>query len=283
MVALLNMFNKIFAPILCMLLALTGGFNSVFNGKVAEFKELGGVVGLEALVRAQGVTADGDDLIYSGKNALERVTKDNKIVKALNTGAIPKELAELGIKHIGGISVYDGILYAGLEDSKVWAHPVVALYDANTLKFTGRYYELSTERHSRGVPWVTADGERGVLYAADSGDNDGVHMYRLDTMEYIGRLDFSEQVVKAQGGEVYNGTLYIGTNDKTRSVYAVETATGKAEKLFDRIAYEYKLIDNFGGEGEDLTVAEFDGEMLICTLQIGATFTDATLRGYKIP
>lgn len=283
MTVIFNLINKILAPILCILLSLTGGLNSIFNGNVAEFKDLGGVVGLETLARAQGVTADGDDLIYSGKSVLERVSKDNKTILAINTNAIPDKLAALGVKHIGGISVYNGILYASLEDSKVYHHPVIALYDANTLEFTGTYYELPTERHTKGVPWVAVDSENGILYAADWNNLTGVYMYDLETMDYVGELKYSEEIKNVQGGEVYNGKLYLGTNDITRSVYSVETATGKAEKLFDRIAYEYKYIDNFGGEGEDLTIAEYDGEMLICTLQIGVTFTDATLRGYKIP
>lgn len=283
MTVFLNLFNRLFAPILCALIAFTGGLNTIFNGNVAEFESLGAVVGLETLVRAQGVTADGDCLIYSGKSALERVSKDNKTVLAINTKAIPDELAALGIKHIGGISVYNGTLYAALEDSKVWKHPIIALYDAETLEFTGIYYELSPELHTHGVPWVAVDGEKGIVYAADWNNTNGVFMYDLKTMEYLGVFSYADEVTKVQGGEVYNGKLYLGTNDITRAVYSVELATGKVEKLFDRIAYEYKYIDNFGGEGEDLTIAEFNGEMMICTLQIGVTFTDATLRGYKLP
>ncbi len=283
MTTLVNILNKIFAPVICILLLVTGGLNSAFNGNVAEFKNLGGVVGLETLVRAQGVTAYNGGFIYSGKNALERVDKDNKTVLALNTDAIPAELAEeFGLKHIGGISVYGDTVYAAIEDSKVWQHPVIALYDAKTLEFTGTYYELSPERHKHGVPWVAVDGERGVLYAADWNNPTGVNIYSLDTMEYLGVFTYSQEIKNVQGGECLNGTLYLGTNDMKRAVYAVDIATGTAEKLFDRIAYEYKYITNFGGEGEDLTVAEIDGEVMLCTLQIGVTFTDATLRGYVL-
>lgn len=282
MVTAINAFNKIFAILLGFILTLTGGVNSVFNGDVAKFENLGGVVGLETLVRAQGVTGDGESIFYSGKSALERVSADNSEVLAINTGAIPDELKALGIKHIGGISVYNGTLYAALEDSKVWRHPVIALYDAETLKYKGIYYELSSERHTHGVPWVAVDGENGIIYAGDGRNYGSVFKYDINTLEYIGELTFSEQVEKAQGGEVHGGRLYLGTNDRTRAVYSVDTSTGEARKLFDRIAYEYKLIDNFGGEGEDLTVMTVNGELMLCTLQIGATFTDATLRGYRL-
>ena len=79
---------------------------------------------------------------------------------------------------------------------------------------------------------------------------------------------------------MHGGKLFLGTNDITRAVYSVDISTGEVKKLFDRIEYEYKLIENFGGEGEDLTVMTVNGKLMLCTLQIGATFTDATLRGY---
>lgn len=283
MAAFINMFNKTFAILLSMLLSFTGGLNSIFNGNVKSFTDLGGTVALESLARAQGVTADGDCFVYSGKNALERVENDNKTVVAINTDAIPDELADnYNSQHIGGISCYNGIVYAALEDSKQWNHPIVALYDAKTLKFTGEYYELSTERHTRGIPWVTVDGDKGVLYAGDSANDNSVYKYDLSTMKYIGELKFSEPISKIQGGECFKGKVYFGTNDKTRAVYSVELSTGKVEKLFDRIAYEYQYIDNFGGEGEDVTLMKIKGRRLLCTLQVGATFTDATLRGYDI-
>lgn len=282
MAVLINTFNKLFASILSLILVATGGLNMIFNGDVAKFKDLGGVVGLETLVRAQGVTTDGESIIYSGKSALERVDTDNSTVLAVNLKAIPAELEALGIKHIGGISVHDGILYAALEDSKVWKHPIIALYDAKTLEFTGTYYELSPERHSHGVPWVAVDGEKGIVYAGDWNNRLGVYMYDIDTMEYIGELKYDSEVKSVQGGEIYGGKIYLGSNDITRAVYSVDLTTGEVQKLFDRIAYEYKYITNFGGEGEDLTIMTVDGEVMICTLQIGVTFTDATLRGYKL-
>ena len=282
MAVLINTFNKLFASILSLILVATGGLNMIFNGDVAKFKDLGGLVGLETLVRAQGVTTDGESIIYSGKSALERVDTDNSTVLAVNLKAIPAELEALGIKHIGGISVHDGILYAALEDSKVWKHPIIALYDAKTLEFTGTYYELSPERHSHGVPWVAVDGEKGIVYAGDWNNRLGVYMYDIDTMEYIGELKYDSEVKSVQGGEIYGGKIYLGSNDITRAVYSVDLTTGEVQKLFDRIAYEYKYITNFGGEGEDLTIMTVDGEVMICTLQIGVTFTDATLRGYKL-
>ena len=79
---------------------------------------------------------------------------DGKTRVKSNPLAIPKKLKdEYGLAHIGGISYSkaDNCIYAGLEDSKVWKYPVVAVYDADTLKFTGRYYVLDNTRHTRGL------------------------------------------------------------------------------------------------------------------------------------
>lgn len=95
---------------------------------------------------------------------------DGKTRVKSNPLAIPKKLKdEYGLAHIGGISYSkaDNCIYAGLEDSKVWEYPVVAVYDADTLKFTGRYYILDKALHTRGLPWVAVDNDRGLLITLD--------------------------------------------------------------------------------------------------------------------
>lgn len=281
-VSFLNIFNKIFSLFFACALLLTGGVNSVFNGKIYSYSSSTGVIGLESLVRAQGVTNDGEAFIFSGKNALERVSADGKTVLAINTKAIPQELKdEYGSAHIGGISCYDGVIYAPVEDSKQWQHPLIVLYDAKTLQPTGEVHELPVELQTRGVPWIVADGEHGVLYTGDSRNYTEIYRFDMDTFEYIDTLTFSQEIVKIQGGEYADGLLYFGTNDPTRACYTVDPASGEVVKLFDRIAYEYKLIDNFGGEGEDLTVWHMEDGTYLHTLQTGALFVDITLRHYK--
>lgn len=279
---ILNILKKLFCLFSAFGLLLTGGINAVFNGDIPRYEYSTGVVGIETLARAQGVTNDGESWYFSGKNSLEKVDIETGDILALNISAIPEELSEkFGSAHIGGIGYANGYIYAPVEDSKVWEHPLIAVYDAKTLEFTGEYRELSTERHTRGVPWCFADAENGVLYAGDSRNNAQAYRYNLNTLEFIGTLDFSQEVKEIQGGEIYNGVVYFGTNDMTRAVYAVDAQTGAVTKLFDRITYEYKLIDNFGGEGEDITVVPLEDGTLIHTLQIGALFIDATLRHYR--
>lgn len=282
MAILFNIINKLFPMLLSFMLMFTGGLNDAFNGEIYAYDSIDEVIGIETLARSQDVTTDGTNWFYSGKNYLEKVSLDNETVLKINMEAIPAELSEnYNSQHIGGISHYNGLIYAAVEDSKQWNHPLVVVYDADTLEFTGTFYEMSTERHTRGIPWLLVDGENGILYAGDSSNYVDIFMYDLETMEYTGKLTCKEEVRKIQGGEYYNGKLYLGTNDITRAVYTVDCKTGEVEKLFDRIMYEYKLIDNLGGEGEGLTILPMSDGTLIHTLQVGTLFIDSSLRHYS--
>ena len=282
MVAFANIFNKIFSVFFAVLLSLTGTLNGFFEGEVYPYESENAVVGLESLTRSQDVTTDGEYFYFSGKHALEKVSLDCTEIIALNSEAITDELAEkYNSQHIGGISCYDGIIYAALEDSKQWNHPVIALYDAGTLEYTGVCYELSTELHTRGVPWVAVDGENGVAYTGDSRNYTEIYKFSLSDFTYLETITLSAEVQKIQGCEIADGVLYAGTNDMTRAVFAIDLASGEVTKLFDRIMYEYKLIDNFGGEGEGLTLLPMEDGTYIHTLQLGALFIDSSLRHYK--
>ena len=282
MTILLNIINKLFPMLLSFMLMFTGGLNNAFNGEIYAYDSIDEVIGIETLARSQDVTTDGTNWYYSGKNYLEKVSLDNETVLKINMEAIPAELSEnYNSQHIGGISYYNGYIYAAVEDSKQWNHPLVVVYDADTLEFTGTFYEMSTERHTRGIPWLLVDAENGILYAGDSANYVDIFMYDLETMEYKGTLSCKEEIAKIQGGEYYNGKLYLGTNDMTRAVYTVDCKTGEVEKLFERIMYEYKLIDNLGGEGEGLTILPMADGTLIHTLQVGTLFIDSSLRHYS--
>ncbi len=283
MTAFANVFNKVFSLFFAALLLLTGGLNKVFEGEVYSYESEHGVVGLETLTRSQDVTTDGEYFYFSGKHALEKVSLDCKEIIVLNHEAITPELEEkYNSQHIGGISYYNGIIYAALEDSKEWNHPIIALYDAQTLQYTGVCYELPTELQKRGVPWVAVDGENGFAYTGDSRNYTEIYKFSFEDFSYIETITLSAEAAKIQGGEIADGKLYVGTNDMTRAVFTVDLETGEVTKLFDRIMYEYKLIDNFGGEGEGLTLLEMKDGTYIHTLQLGALFIDSSLRHYKL-
>lgn len=277
-----SLFYKVFAVFIAALMTLSNGLNSFFNGDIYKYESNSKVVGLETLERAQGVTTDGEYWYFSGKTSLVKIGFDNQTVYAYNYKALTDEIVEkYGSKHIGGISYYNGLIYASLEDSKKWNHPVIALYDAKTLKFTGEAHEMPTEYLSRGIPWVAVDAENKLLYSSYSKTAEVICCFDLETFEYVGRLQLSVPIDAIQGGDVYGGKLFVGSNDKTRAVYSIDVKSGKVEKLFDRIMYQWKWIDNFGGEGEDVTVYPMEDGTVIHALDVGAMFIDSNLRHYK--
>ena len=275
----INLLKKLTAVISIPLILLTNSINTVFIGDVYPFESNTKVVGFETFARSQGVTTDGSSWIFSGRNAIIRTSLDGNEILAVNLSPF-KGMEHLGLKHVGGISCKDGILLAALEDSNVWENPTVAVFDAETLEFTGRYHTFSNEVFTDGLPWVTFYGKNFLV--ADCYDADRLYLYSLNDFSLIKEIPLSSAIDEIQGGEVWKNTLYVGTNDPTRAVYAINLKNGNVSKLFDRIAYQPRLIRNFGGEGEGLTVFPMSDGTFLHALDVGALFVDSNLRHYKI-
>lgn len=276
----MNGIMKILSLVMAVLMTLSNGLNYIFNGDIYPFDSNTKTLGIETLTRTQGVTTDGESWIFSGKKSLVKVDIETGETLAANYKPL-ESFEQYGSDHIGGISYYDGFVYAGVEDSGTFAYPIVAVYDAETLEFTGRYTLISTDILFRGCPWVCCDEKEGLFYVGNSRDCTELYAFSLESMEYIKTIDLAGEIVKIQGGEMYKGYMYAATNDATRAVYKVNLETGEFTKYFDRIMYQPLLIDNFGGEGEDITVLEMEDGTVFHALDIGTLFIDSNLRHYK--
>lgn len=254
--------------------ALTGAIDLISAGQRNEDMHTN-IVGIGAYFRSQGITTDGEYLYFSSKTTLYKTDMSGKYYEGINLNAIPDELSGIGIKHIGGISYYNGFIYAGMEDSKVWDHPVVGVFDTQTLELV-KYYELDCEVHTRGLPWVTVD-ENGILYAFDHSKTPEKCLgYDVNNeMESVSETALAETVKSVQGGEFYNGRLITATNDDTQAIYAVDVATGAVEKITDR-----NLTG--GSEGEGMTIIQKDGKSYILAFDMGPLFINSNLRWYEI-
>ncbi len=272
--------TKIISTILALIFTLTANINALFNGDVYPFESATRTVGLETLSRSQGVTTDGEYWYFSGKTALTKVDIETEETVKRNTSPF-EGLEEYNPQHIGGISYYNGFIYAGLEDSGDYNYPMVAVYDAETLEFTGKKVVFSKEMMTHGCPWVCCDAERGVFYIGECDDTEEFYCYDLETLEYVNTVKLNGTVDEIQGAEMYQGKMYAATNDKTRAVYKINLESGDIVKYFDRIMYEYSIIDNFGGEGEDITVLPMEDGTVFHALDLGALFIDSNLRHYK--
>lgn len=266
------------AAFMTFLSVLTLGIDALSAGKRHPEVSKDNVLLIGAAERSQGITTDGKYYYFSSKWGLTKSELDGKTRVKSNPLAIPKKLKdEYGLAHIGGISYSkaDNCIYAGLEDSKVWEYPVVAVYDADTLKFTGRYYILDKALHTRGLPWVAVDNDRGLLITLDHSKkaNELIFYDIADNMKYIGSVKLSETVRSIQGAEMYGGMLYAATNDDTQAVYKIDPKSGEVSKYFDRNLTK-------GSEGEGITVLETADGAVFHAIDMGPLFINAFIRHY---
>ncbi len=266
------------AAFMTFLSALTLGIDALSAGKRHPEVSKDNILLIGAAERSQGITTDGKYYYFSSKWGLTKSELDGKTRVKSNPLAIPKKLKdEYGLAHIGGISYSkaDNCIYAGLEDSKVWEYPVVAVYDADTLKFTGRYYILDKALHTRGLPWVAVDNDRGLLITLDHSKkaNELIFYDIANNMKYVGSVKLSETVRSIQGAEMYGGMLYAATNDDTQAVYKIDPKSGEVSKYFDRNLTK-------GSEGEGITVLETADGAVFHAIDMGPLFINAFIRHY---
>ncbi|MEI6578588.1 MAG: hypothetical protein WCN92_03905 [Eubacteriales bacterium] len=229
---------------------------------------------LGSYTHSQDVTTDGKSYYFSSRWSLIKTGLDGKTEIAMNINAIPQELKDkFGSAHIGGISYWNGTVYAAIEDSKVWKYPIVALFDSITLKFTGKYYHLSAELQINGVPWIAVDGEKGYIYAAQRDNSPALIVYDLQTLEFVKTIPLLTPVNKIQGGEMYEGLLYVSTQDETQAVYSINPITGAVKKCFDQNLTK-------GSESEGMTMLETPDGAIFHTLDLSPIFINAYFRHY---
>lgn len=265
-----------FAVLLIPFSVLTHGIDLISAGERTDTAKTN-IVGVGAYFRSQGITTDGDTLFFSSKTTLIQTEADAKTVINANYSAIPDELAEkYGIKHIGGLSYYNGFIYAGLEDSKVWDYPIVGVYDAGTLELVD-YYILDCETVTRGLPWVCVNPKNGLLYCTDhSKQPTKLLVYdTADGMKPAGEIPLSQTVAAIQGAEFYGGIIYAASNDETQAIYTINPSDGSVEKLTDRCLTQFS-------EGEGMTIMIKGGKPVIIAMDMGPLFINAFVREYDI-
>ena len=193
----------------------------------------------KALLMGQGITTDGEYYYTSGALAGINLTAlakfDCKGVELVDVhiNPLPKMCSGRGNNHIGGISYYDGKLYTPVEGGdEVYA--CIVVFDAETLEPTGEVYDLPNEIYTDGVPWCAVDSQTGYLYASRWNDADKIYVYdTADSMKLVKEIALTGlgPVSRIQGGEFYNGTLYLSqdikNNGNFKNILAVDIETGE--------------------------------------------------------
>ena len=279
--ALSNALSVIMAVLFIPLSALTCGIDALSARARTDTARIN-IAGVSAWFYSQGITTDGESFYFSSKNTLIKTQADKKTLITADYSAIPDELkARFNTKHIGGISYYDGKIYAGMEDSKVFEHPLVGVFDAGTLELI-EYYPLDDRDEEgnllvkKGVPWVAVNPEDGYLYAAENNRTPGViYFYDVnDGMRKAGEIRLSGGISMIQGAEFSGRNLLLATNDDTQAVYSLDTVTLGSKKILDRNL-------TAGSEGEGMTVSVRDGKTVITALDMGPLFVNAFVREYE--
>jgi len=223
----------------------------------------------DAVVRAQGVTTDGEHLYFGWNFGVTKTDLTGK--NAIRISLLPPALLRKGVDHIGGISYYDGKIYCAMEDSGTFENLYIGVYDAKSLKFI-EFRAVPPENHEYGIPWVAADPTTGLLYSARRDHFTELNIYDAQSLELVDTLALDAPLPKIQGGEVHEGILYVADAREGQSVFAINLATGQVQKLLTRFVP--------GGKGQGMTILPMENGSFFHVLDEDTPRLSIHLRSY---
>ena len=219
-----------------------------------------------SLVMGQGITTDGEYFYTSGTvtgidtTAIAKFTVNPMQFVDSNINPLPKICTDRGNNHIGGISYYNGKIYAPVEGGdEVYA--CIVVFDADTLKAI-EVYDLPNNLFPSGVPWCAVDPATGYLYASIWKSTKVIQVYDTnDSMKHIDTINLKQSISHIQGAEFLDGTLYMSQDTRNkgsiRDILKVDVATGEVTVAAERDITSEK----FEAEGMTFTQGE-DGPIL---------------------
>ncbi len=238
----------------------------------------------DAMFAGQGITTDGEYYYTSGSltalgvAGLAKWDADTMECVLTNADAIPEDYKKFyGHDHVGGISYYDGKIYAAVENENE-DFPLVITYDCETLELI-EIFNVEPGGLPDGIPWCAVDAQNGYLYCSPFSDVEYILAFELDTMEFSHAIKLSRMVTRIQGGEVYDGKLYLSydaENSNTDQILTVDIETGKVEKLCSRT-----VPSMAGNEAEGVTIYPMGDGTFIHVLDYDKT-VGVYLRHYKL-
>ncbi|MFD0342153.1 hypothetical protein ACFVH0_26345 [Streptomyces sp. NPDC127117] len=222
--------------------------------------------GLNALERGQGVATDGTYFYYAGPGGMVKATVANDSETASSLAPIPWELSSTyGGDHIGDVEYHGGYVIAPIEDGdNGYQHPLLALYNASDLSYTGRYVQLPLAQMPGGVPWVAVDAAAGLVYTSpwdqDAAQgtnklvayslNDLLSLPAGSTLPVVRTVTLSQPLSRIQGAAMWQGKLYASVDDSAKSVYSIDVNSGQA-------AYEFHQDVESGDEVQGIAAWDF--------------------------
>lgn len=241
----------------------------------------------KALLMGQGITTDGEYYYTSGSitalnlTALAKLTFEDMTMVDSHVNPLPEKCTDRGNNHIGGISYYDGKIYAPVEGGDE-CYACIVVFDCETLEPTGEIYDLPNEIYTDGVPWCAVDGETGYLYASKWTDIETIYVYdTANEMKLVREIDLNgmEKIHRIQGGEFFEGKLYLSedieNNGTIKNILCVNPQTGKVTLAAER---------DVGGdniEAEGMTFGKNDDGAVMHVLDYNKVI-GISVRHYKV-
>ncbi len=230
-----------------------------------------------AIYRGQGCASDGAHWYFSGAVLTGTVEKTAPDFTSQGNVSIPltQYLTDKS-DHIGDIDVWNGHVYAPLEDGKNgYKNPRVALIDTATMQF-GAVTAVPWALQTAGVPWVAVDAPRGYLYMAEWGSTTQLNRFRLTDLTYVDSLPLQlppgTTLGRIQGAKVSEGALYFATDEATKSIGKINLETGTVLRLFAITG---------GGEQEGLCFQPRPDGSTLHTLNITTSSVSSELRHHQ--
>ncbi len=200
---------------------------------------------IDASFMSKGLTNDGKVFYTSGTirfakyTALAKYDADSLNRVKYKVFPVNRELIKKGYDSIGGLSYYNGKLYAAMESETGKAAPCIAVFDADSLSYETSY-DLPASWFPQGIKWVAVDPITGLLYTCAWPNAETVHAFKVDaTMAHVEEIEVtgSASLDRICGGEAYGGSLYLSReieSSRINDVVQLDLETYEAHVLFTR-------------------------------------------------
>lgn len=246
-----------------------------FTYKLKTVREVGG---------RQGIACEKGEYWTSGNTAL---TRYNNSWRPVITNTDPLRGLPMPANMIGDIDVYNGEIYAGVENYSDGSaeNLQIAVYDAQTLQLT-RSYACSADVGQRDCSGIAVDPDtRSIWMCSWTDGKSGRYLYRysLQTGRYIGKIHLQAPPQWLQGIAYYDGYLYMTADDGTADdgepdhIYRwhVDIGNTAATVTLERTLNDVTMV----GEVEGLSFDKTQNRLLVSHNR-GAQISAGVVRGY---
>lgn len=175
-----------------------------------------------SMLYSQGIARLSGGWAFSAKAGLWR-TDENFVQVAANDSPLPQSLLDEGYGHIGDLDLYEGKLWAALEqgdDGRL--QQAMAWFDPDTLAFGGSVYVAQHEN-----PCMCIDADTGIAYTPDRYRGNSVNRWDVKAgWKALDPIQFSQKLDAMQGVDAADGALWFSCDDAVHGLWRVDQLTG---------------------------------------------------------